>query len=199
MQDASDGMEDGDVPGSITGLYRRWRQGHVESLEKLVERFRPRLLALARSTLKGRVRRVADAEDALQGAFISFWEKAEDGSLSESMDRNDLWNVLGVITVRKSLRIREREFAKKRGGDRNHADQGVEGVSAPNQGESPELLCAEMLELLEKELQPYAILKLSGYTNREIAQEFDCTEKKIERKLKLIRTVWLREIGQWKS
>ncbi|WP_437193066.1 ECF-type sigma factor [Planctomicrobium sp. SH527] len=199
MQDAVNGLEDVDIAGSITCLYRKWRQGHVESLEKLVERFRPRLLALARSTLQGRVRRIADAEDALQGAIISFWEKAEDGSLSENMDRNDLWNVLGVITVRKALRIQERESAKKRGGDQHHVDQGVDWVPAPHQSESPELLCAEMLELLEKELQPYAILKLSGYSIREIAEEFDCTEKKIERKLKLIRTIWGQEISRWNS
>jgi len=38
-----------------------------------------------------------------------------------------------------------------------------------------------------------ALLKLEGYTNKEIARELDdCTERTIERKLRRIRARWLR-------
>jgi len=192
-------LPDEDAAGSITMLYRLWRRGHDDSLGKLLDRLRPRLLALVRSSLTGRVRRVADAEDALQSAVISFWEKANRGDLRESMDRDDLWNVLGVITVRKALRIQEREFAQKRGGDKVHVEQGVEWAPAAALGDAPELLCTEMLELLEEDLRRYALMKLAGYTIREIAEEFDCTEKKAERKLKLVRAVWQQEVSRWNS
>jgi hypothetical protein len=33
-------------------------------------------------------------------------------------------------------------------------------------------------------------MKLEGYTNREIAEQLDCTDRNIERKLALIRKRW---------
>jgi DNA-directed RNA polymerase specialized sigma24 family protein len=192
-------LSPGASSGSITLLYRQWREGHEDSLGKLVDHFRPRLLALVRSSLKNRAGRMADAEDALQSAVISFWEKAGRGDLSPDMDREDLWNILGLITVRKALKIQEREFAQKRGGDRSIAEQGVEEQPASPQGDAPEYLCAEMLELLDEDLRPFAILRLMAHTIREIADQLDCTEKKVERKLNLVKLVWQQEVSRWNS
>ncbi len=105
-----------DASGSITVLYQQWREGISDSLNQLISRFWPRLLALAHSTLHGRVQRVADAEDALQSAMISFWEGVAQGGFNNDMDREDLWNVLGLITVRKAIKLQERERTQKRGG-----------------------------------------------------------------------------------
>jgi RNA polymerase sigma factor (sigma-70 family) len=188
-----------DPGGSITILYREWRRGNQESFGHLLQRFRPRLLALAHSSLLGRVRRVADAEDAFQSAVISFWKKAERGDLSLSLDREGLWGILGVITVRKALRLLERESAQKRGGRQQVSYVGVESAAAVPQGDCPEMLFAEMLELLDEDLRPFAILRLAGHSYREIAEELDCTEKKVERKLKLIRTIWEEEVVRWSA
>jgi DNA-directed RNA polymerase specialized sigma24 family protein len=48
----------------------------------------------------------------------------------------------------------------------------------------------ELLSQLEPELRDFAILRLLGYRNREIAEMHDCTERKVERKLNLIRLRW---------
>jgi DNA-directed RNA polymerase specialized sigma24 family protein len=38
-----------------------------------------------------------------------------------------------------------------------------------------------------------------GYKNGEIATEFDCSERKVERKLNLVRAVWAEEVEKWQS
>ncbi len=188
-----------DASGSITLLFQQWRQGETTALSDLFARFRPRLLALAHSTLAGRLPRAADAEDALQSAMISFWERVEGGGLSDDLDRDDLWNVLGLITVRKALKLQSKENAQKRGGGRVVSGAELENSPGEESAAGLDLLCSEMVELLDVDLRSFALLRLMGYKNREIAQEFGCTERKVERKLQLVRAVWEEEIRRWQA
>ncbi len=195
-------MEDSPLPpddasGSITMLYQQWRQGDSSSLNELITRFRPRLLALAHSTLRGRVLRVADAEDALQSAMISFWGSVDNGGFEHEMDRDDLWNVLGLFTVRKAMKLQEREYAKKRGNGQVVTGFPLENSPQKPSNEGLDLVCSELLEMLDPELRSFALLRLMGHKNREIAEEFGCTERKVERKLQLIRAVWEQEVELW--
>jgi DNA-directed RNA polymerase specialized sigma24 family protein len=48
----------------------------------------------------------------------------------------------------------------------------------------------ELLSALDEEPRAIILLKLMDYTNREIAEIRGCTERKIERKLQLIRRTW---------
>jgi DNA-directed RNA polymerase specialized sigma24 family protein len=45
-------------------------------------------------------------------------------------------------------------------------------------------------QLKSSELQEIVVLKMQGYTNAEIAEQQGCVIRTIERKLKLIRTIW---------
>ena len=45
--------------------------------------------------------------------------------------------------------------------------------------------------LADPELRQVALWRLEGYTNREIADRLDCTERSIERKLERIRSKWM--------
>jgi len=186
-----------DATGSITQLFQQWRQGETAALADLFARFRPRLLALARSTLAGRLPRAADAEDALQSAMISFWERVEAGGLKEDLDRDDLWNVLGLITVRKAIKLQAKERAQKRGGGRVVSGVDIDHAPDDESAAGLDLLCTEMVEMLDVDLRSFALLRLMGYKNREIAREFGCTERKVERKLQLVRAVWEEEIRRW--
>jgi RNA polymerase sigma factor (sigma-70 family) len=197
--DESEQAEPLDPSGSITLLFQQWRQGETTALSALFARFRPRLLALAHSTLAGRIPRFADAEDALQSAMISFWERVEAGGLKEDLDRDDLWNVLGLMTVRKALKLQAKERAQKRGGGRVVSGAELENSPAGESAAGLDRLCSEMVELLDVDLRSYALLRLMGYKNREIAQEFGCTERKVERKLQLVRAVWEEEIQRWQA
>jgi DNA-directed RNA polymerase specialized sigma24 family protein len=188
-----------DASGSITVLFQEWRAGNPDSLNQLISRFWPRLLALANATLHGRVQRMADAEDALQSAMISFWERVDNGSFQHDMNRDDLWNVLGLFTVRKAIKLQERERAQKRGGGKVVTGVPLENTPQPCSDEGLDLICAELLEMLDPELRSFALLRLMGHKNREIADQFACTERKVERKLQLIRAEWEDEVARWKS
>lgn len=185
--------------GSITMLYQQLRGGRSEALGELIAIFWPRLMALANSTLAGRLQRVSDAEDALQSAMISFWEQVGQGDFHPEMDRDDLWNVLGLITVRKALKLQEKERAQKRGSGRVVTGMALENSPAPVSDAEFDVLCTELLEMLEPDLRSFALLRLMGHKNREIADEFGCTERKVERKLQLIRTIWGEEVVRWQN
>ena len=45
-------------------------------------------------------------------------------------------------------------------------------------------------------LEQLATWKLEGYTNAEIAQKWDKTERTVERKLNLIRKIWIHELAK---
>jgi DNA-binding NarL/FixJ family response regulator len=45
------------------------------------------------------------------------------------------------------------------------------------------------------ELRQIALWRLEGYTNREIADRLDCTERSIERRMERIRSRWISYDG----
>lgn len=187
-----------DSTGSVTQFFDQFRAGDALAAQRLWERFFPRLHALARHTLAGRRGGATDADDAVQSAFVSFWNRAREGGFASGLGRDDLWNLLGVITVRKARRHQRRELAAKRGGGKVvgegdlQGDDGAPGLDAVAAAPAAEVdLCAEeLLQQLDDDLRPFAVLRLLGYKNREIAELHDCTERKVERKLALVRLAW---------
>lgn len=192
-----------DIAGSVTYFFKQLRTGSHDAVHELWTRFCPRLQGLARKTLSGYPQRMADAEDAAQSAFISFWQRAEKGEFGEDLDRNNLWNLLGVITIRKALKQVERERTQKRGGGlvRGESDLGRDGSPAGGEFRLDEAVaqlpahefdvhCEELLLKLSDELREIALLKLWGWSTPEIAEELQCTERKVQRKLELVRLKW---------
>lgn len=189
--------DDSQDMGSVTGIYQNFRLGDPAAYTQLWDHFRHRLLALANKALAGKTQQVSDAEDALQSAFISFWQRAERGDFGEEMDRQDLWNLLGVITVRKALKHQRSRRAQKRGGGVASADVPVDSLAARDSPSDFVLTCEELLERLDPDLRVFAVLRLMGAKNREVAEQLGCTERKVERKLNLIRATWDDEVAKW--
>lgn len=102
--------------GSITGLLKRLTEGDREAVRPLWQRYYPRLVALARKKLHGSARRVADEEDAALSAFDSFCRRAEQGHFPDLEDRDGLWTLLVVLTVRKAADQLKYHSRIKRGG-----------------------------------------------------------------------------------
>lgn len=187
-------------PGSITMAFAELRTGGSQAVGQLWQRYFPRLLALAKKNLVGRPQKMADADDAVQSAFMSFYERAVAGEFGDLLRRDDLWNLLGVITARKALKQARHERAAKRGGGKIVEQATLEGadgdrlkldeLAAQLPTQEVDLSCQELIESLEEPLRPYAVMRLLGYLNREIAAEMNCTERKVERKLQLIRMKW---------
>jgi RNA polymerase sigma factor (sigma-70 family) len=191
--------------GSISHFFEGVRAGDEAAARKLWERFFPRLHGLARKVLAGRAQRAADAEDAVQSAFASFFRRAREGTFGQGLDRGDLWSLLGVMAVRKARRQARRELAEKRGGGHVLDEAALAGaddragmdVLAARPAPDFDIHCEELLaQLSDPELRTIAVLRLLGHKNREIAEHLQCTERKIERKLNLIRLTWEQLVAE---
>lgn len=188
---------------SVTDFFGQLRRGNRDAAGQLWERFAPRLLGLARKTLAGSPQRVADEDDAVQDAFTSFCRRAMVGNFAGDLHRDDLWHLLATFTVRKALKQRRSSQAKKRGGGRVFGESAMlgedgEGASLDEMfGQVPaqdfDLICEELLNQLDDEERSVALLRLMNHTNREIAGQLGFSVSKVERKLRLIRTIWTEQ------
>jgi DNA-directed RNA polymerase specialized sigma24 family protein len=120
------------------------------------------------------------------------------------IDRKDLWNLLATITLRKVVHLVRDEGREKRGRSRRAAaatgpdsdlDLLQQIVSVEPTPEIATQLVEEAEHLLgrlpNKELVELALLKMEGYTNAEIAERWQKAERTVERKLNVIRQLWL--------
>ncbi len=190
---------------SVTRLIGMLKQGDRVASQKLWEAYFGRLVGLARARLKNTVLRVADEEDVALSAFDSFFRRAERGQFPQLHDRDDLWQLLFVLTVRKAINLVHYQERKSRGGGRVQSLQDLEALGADQilgTEPSPELAaqmteeCQRLLARLGDEtLRAVALWKMEGYTNLEIAAKLGCVEQTVERKLRAVRQVWSNEVA----
>lgn len=182
--------------GSVTYLFAMVRQGDAAAFGPLWHRFFPRLVGLARKRLSGRAAVADDAEDAAQAALISFWSQIRSGEYLQDLCRGSLWNLLATITVRKVGKQLRREAAARRGSGQVTAaadlagEQSFEELLGVLPTQELDLQAAELMETLPSELQELAMLRLLGHSTEEIAVQLDCTRRKVQRKLELVRLRW---------
>lgn len=189
-----------DSPGSVTWLFARFRDGDDAALDQLWQRFLPRLLGLARKVLARYPGPLADADDAVQEALVSFWGRTRAGAFDELANRDHLWGLLARFTVYKTGHLARRESAGKRGGGQviRESEFGSElsGQALAELARQPattvDQCAAELLEGLPEELQEFAVLRLLGHSSAEVAQLLNCTQRKVQRKLELVRLHWER-------
>src|SRR5881392_3150310 len=120
-------MSSGD---SLTALFNRLQAGDHAAAQPIWDRYFPRLVELARARYWGASRRVADEEDVALSAFDSFCRGAAQGRFPQLDDRDDLWQLLLVITERKAIDLVQHEGRQKRDWRRLQA-------VAPADAESP--------------------------------------------------------------
>jgi DNA-directed RNA polymerase specialized sigma24 family protein len=190
---------------SVTRLIGMLKQGDRAASQQLWEAYFGRLVGLARARLKNTVLRVADEEDVALSAFDSFFRRAERGQFPQLEDRDDLWQLLFVLTVRKAINLVHYQGRKSRGGGRVQSLQDLEALGADQilgTEPSPELAaqmteeCQRLLARLGDEtLRAVALWKMEGYTNIEIAAKLGCVEQTVERKLRAVRQVWSNEVA----
>jgi RNA polymerase sigma factor (sigma-70 family) len=194
--------------GSVTRLIRDLRSDDSDVRElaaRLIwQRYFHGLLELARSNLDKRVRRRTDEEDVAQSMFKSFCLRQQRGEF-DLAGRDELWRLLVTITLRKARnaanahRRRKRDVARERttssGGDPRSVHWILEEMEAAAPTPAEAMVLNEALErrleaLADPELRKISLWRLEGYTNREIADWLDCTERSVERKLSRIRSLW---------
>lgn len=197
---------------SVTQWIDALRAGDTEAAQKLWERYFERLVSFASKKLGAAPRRAADEEDVVISAFNSFCLGVAEGRFPKLDDRDDLWRVLMTITERKVSDQLKHAVRQKRGGgkvrgesaflhpDDSTAQAGINQVGGCEPTPEFAALMAEQFEELLGSLQnediglrEVALLKLEGYTNKEIAARIGRTTRSVERKLQRIRLVWSEE------
>jgi DNA-directed RNA polymerase specialized sigma24 family protein len=196
--------------GSVTRLIidlRSEQPGLRESAARLVwGRYFQELLVLARNHLSARIRCREDEEDVLQSMYKSFCIRQRRGDF-DLANRDQLWNLLVHITLRKASNAANRHlqgerYVRREETEPAHEQADEDATSAileqiDSDGPTPAeaALLNEALEtrvalLNDPGLRQIALLKLEGYTNNEIAGKLECTLRTVERKLKRIRAYW---------
>jgi DNA-directed RNA polymerase specialized sigma24 family protein len=185
--------------GSVSRWLELFKDGDRTPVQPLWERYFRRLVGLARLHLQSMPRTAADEEDVALAAFASFCQGIERGRFPQLNDRDDLWRLLVVLTVRKAGRLRRFEGQLKRGGDTSPAlAEELETIISrePSPAFAAEVgdACRDLLARLDDErLGALALRKMEGYTNGEIAAQLGCSPRTVERKLELIRELWQAE------
>lgn len=198
-------MADGD---SVTQWLADLKGGDESAAQQLWDRYFCRLAALARVRLQGIARLPADGEDVALSAIHSLWEGVGNGQFQHLSDRDSLWKLLVAITVRKAGHVIRDELRLKRGGGRlvgesvlmdpGESSDGVHGLELVLDREPPPDLAVQLEEEVQKlldllpdeELRQIAVWKMQGATSASIAVRLDKALATIERRLKLIRSLW---------
>ena len=183
----------------IAGWIRLARTGDENAVRLLWLHCFSKVTAFARKRLGGVRLTFADEEDIALSAMKSLCLGLRNGRYEQLDDQASLWRLLLVITSRKVVDQIEYSSRQKRDinriaspdGDRDLAHAMLSRAPTPDQ---ETLLCDELDGLLtalgNQDLCQIVLQKLDGYTNLEISKRMDCSLTTIERKLRVIRSIW---------
>jgi DNA-directed RNA polymerase specialized sigma24 family protein len=197
--------------GSVTLWIGQLKAGTRAAAQPLWQNYFHQLVTRARHKLAGAARRAADEEDVALSAFDSFYRAAEQGRFPDLRDRDDLWQLLVVITDRKACDAAKHERRARRGGGKV-VTEGDIVVNATHEGQAPlaevpaqepsaefAAQAAEEYQRLlnalgDPDLQRVAVRKMEGYTVEEIAAELGRVPRTVKRWLRMIRQTWEAEL-----
>jgi DNA-directed RNA polymerase specialized sigma24 family protein len=197
--------------GSVTHRIRRLEAGEQTTYQKLWEVYFRKLVRLVHKRLRGVPRSAADEEDVALSTFDSLFRRAREGRFPRLLDRNDLWQLLVLIAGRKASDLARYERRVRRGGGMVLHASALPGGEGSEQGalfayligrEPEPAVAAQVVEeftrlldrLSDDKLRAVAVWKLEGYTNAEIAAQLRRAPATVERKLRLIRDAWAKEV-----
>ena len=197
---------------SVTLWLGQLQAGESAAAQQLWQRYLERLLRLASRKLGDLPRRIADEEDVVLSAFHDFLRGVEDGRFTRLEDRDDLWQVLVMLTERKAVGLRRHQQAEKRGGGQVRGESVLEADFAQSSAppgigqlagcEPTPQFAAQVQEeygrlyalLNDETLRQIARGKLEGHKNAELAVQLKMSLRAVERKLQLIRRLWSQEL-----
>lgn len=198
-------------PDSVTQWLHDLKGGNDDAAQKLWNRYFGKLSVLARRKLDSTRRLPTDGEDVALSAMYSLCRGVGQGRFPDLEDREGLWKLLVTMTVRKAQKAIRDEFRQKRGGGqivggsalltREEAEAGMHGLELVLDREpSPEFVLEvaeewqRLLDLLgDEELKRIALWRMEGMTTAEIANRLGKALATVERRLKLIRSLWTDE------
>lgn len=199
-------------PGSVTSWIGKLKAGDVAATQPIWERYFHQLVLRARHRLAAAPNRVTDEEDVALCAFASFCRAVEQNRFPKLNDRDDLWQLLVVLSDRKACDVIQSERRLRRGGGRildeaalgdGRAGETFALAEIVAEEPTPEFTaqvadeCRRLLGLLnDAELRVVALRKMEGFTVAEIAEQIGCVPRTIKRRLHVIRRIWQEEGGK---
>ncbi len=182
---------------SVTLWINAVRQGDVVAAEKLWQRYFSQLMSQARQRMSNLNRGTYDEEDAALSTFQIVFAKLQSGHYANLSDRNELWQLMLTILVRKISRRFKYQQALKRRSAQDHTPSSI--IEAWPDG-AEQQISSEFYDLIaslgDPHLEKVALLRFEGYTNDEIAIQLNRTRRTIQRMLNLIRTLWLEKLDR---
>lgn len=191
---------------SVSILLQQLKHGDEDASGEIWKRYINRLVPLARHKLAGLRSAVVDEEDILVSVFDRFFKAAEGEQFARLNDRHDLWQVLLLLTERRVADQYRKSHAQKRGGgnvaglaDVNPNDSMAADnlMELADKGPTPEFAAsfADQLEVAMERIQEsttreVAIFRMEGYGTKEIAEKLQISLSSVERKLRMIRSIW---------
>jgi len=201
------------VDERVTCWLRQLEAGDHDDARLLWQRYYRELVELARARLGQTPRRTADEEDIALSVLRCLCEGAARGQFAAVVNRQELWQLLATVTVRKVIDHQRLLKKKKRGGGRVRGDSVLKAGDGEGWGAgfdeilgdaaTPEMLAIAVEEyqrlmrvLDDDRLRIIAQRKLEGHRNEEIADALGLACRSVERKLQRIRQIWEGELGQ---
>lgn len=190
-------MTDGE---SITRWLEELKDDSSTAAKNLWEAYFHRMVGIARERLPREKRRMADEEDVALSAFDSFCRGAKEGRFRQLVNRDGLWPLLVAITLHKAKDLTRHELRQKRGGGMKEQPLWDDMLCREPTPEFTVQLTEQIERLLgaldaagDPEIRTIVLDSLEGFTTREIAERLNCTMRTVQRKLKIVRRLWLAE------
>ena len=197
--------------GSITKLIASFGEMEEEAAQTIWDRFFERLCNYANQKIFKKHQRFFDGEDIAGSAMFALLDGLKHDKFAVIENRDQLWQLLTTIAARKAINRGRHHDRQKRGSGK------IRGESVFNAGTSDanianymvcfddpahfvefEMTCQELLSSLpDDQYRRITLLRMAGHTNREIASEFNCSTRTIDRKLETIRLVWSDIESNW--
>ncbi len=188
---------------SITEWIVATREGDNAAASELWNYYFHRLMRMARSKMSQIPRTTYDEEDVAISTFQVLCSKLREGRYPDLADRDELWQLMLKVLVRKILRRAEYEAALKRTSSLTkviaNSPAGPLINLADHRAVSHEIgdECERLISRLDDpNLVQLVIWKLDGFTNDEIAIKMNRTRRTVQRMLALVRNLWLLESEQ---
>lgn len=193
--------------GSVTQWLRKFKDGDDHAAAELWQRYWRRMRGLAHKQLGNARRGVADEEDAALSAFADFCQRVRtEGFKKELEDRDDLWQVLALLTKRKAIDHFRKDQRRGEAGEsvlkspsesQVAGAQNVEAHGTPTPDatlEALEDMDRLLLLLPDEETQQIACLRLEGFDNFEISEQVGMALRTVERRIKRIKECWSNDL-----
>jgi DNA-directed RNA polymerase specialized sigma24 family protein len=200
-------------PGSVTNALHELHSPsqNEEAVRFLWERYFNRLCGFIEGQLYSRHKRINSADEVASDAFLALLDGVKQSRFHSVRNRDELWQMLTLIGARRSTNIRIKHNRQKVGGGKVQGESafGSRGIgdladfiqrdlSPDDYVELQEMIEDLLSQLPDSQVREVALLRMSGYSNSEIAEKIGRVERTVELKLKLIRTIWsqsLEDVG----